>query len=173
IVAGLDETVARPRSTGRRQVAEHAIGEGEQADVIARASRDVGHHEVRVQSVIEMRKSVALGRHEAAAVEEAHDVLISLQLVVARDELVAARRRLPVDAAELVVFLVVAQALEFALATAHARANERGLAVLAREKLVGSDEGDVGVNLDRGASGNPELTNEEAERARVANEMVA
>jgi type II secretory pathway component PulM len=59
--------------------------------------------------VIELRQSLRLRGHEASAVEHAQHRLIALLLILARDEFLPARGRLPIDGAIVVVALVVAQ----------------------------------------------------------------
>ena len=50
-----------------------------------------------------MREPLALFGHQPAAIQETDDVLVSFELVVSRDELLPAGRRLPIDAPELIV----------------------------------------------------------------------
>ena len=68
--------------------------------------------------MLETRHTVDLPGHHAPAVEQQEDGLVALGAVGADDELCGARRRGPVDAAELVVGCVLAELVELGARTA-------------------------------------------------------
>src|SRR5690606_38026838 len=68
-----------------------ALVEGEQTDLVAASGGYVGQHQARIQGVIELGQIIDDGRHQAPAIEHEQNVLIALQLVLSRRQLLAAR----------------------------------------------------------------------------------
>src|SRR5512135_26618 len=113
-----------------------------------------------------MRQLAVLGAHAAAAIEQQHDGLVALFLVLARYELHPACGRLPVDLALYVALAVLAQLVELealaaALALQHADARQ---AVVGREQRVPGDRGEVRIDPYRPPLGRAQRALPQAER---------
>ena len=96
----------------RRHEAAFGVGEGEQAGGIAVLERGVREQQHRLQGVVEMAFVAHLQAHVAAAVEQEKELLVLFVLIGADDGAAHARGGFPVDIADVVAVLVVAQLVE-------------------------------------------------------------
>ena len=164
----------RPTATLRRQKSADPSVEGKQADLIPGPRRHVRKHQHGIERVIELRQSLGFRGHQSTAIEHAQHRLIALLLVLARDELLTARGRLPVDGAIVVVALVVAQGFEFILATAQAHgAHHPVFQALPRQHFVGAYGLHVGIHTHRVAGGDADLAPPQPERRGPAQVVIA
>ena len=88
------------------------VREAQQAHAVASPERDVAEQERGVYREIQASEIADPSQHHAAKVEHHHEALTPLGLMQGSDRSVATSRRLPVDASEIVVGLVLAQTLE-------------------------------------------------------------
>ena len=132
VVAGAQQRVDGAEAALRRDPALLAAGR-EQADRVALPQREVGHHQRRIQRVVEvcevaprLRGGRLPRQHAAAGVEHHDQLLVLLVLVLARDQLARTRGRLPVDLAQAVANAILAHLVEvgaFAAAALDVRAD--------------------------------------------------
>ena len=87
---------------GRPEEASRLVIEREQTRTVSAAQRDVGGEKCCAQRMVDARDAVALAAHAAPGVDREDDVLVRLGLVLAHDEVVAARGGAPVDMPDLV-----------------------------------------------------------------------
>ena len=85
------------------------MGEGEQAGGIAVLECSVGKQQHSLQGMVEMAFAFHLQAHIAAAVEQEDELLVLLVLIGAHDGTAHAGGGFPVDIADVVAVLVVAQ----------------------------------------------------------------
>src|SRR2546421_29467 len=90
-------TSASCAAAARREVRAHVIGEPQQTDLIALADRDVGQHERRVDGMIELGELAERARHHPTGVEQDHETLLPLGLVLHADRTSPTRGRGPRD----------------------------------------------------------------------------
>src|SRR5258706_2098981 len=161
VVEGVQEGVQRRARLARRHEARLGVGEGHESRGIALAQRHVGKEQHGVQDLVEVRKSGVARHHPPPAVDEEHDLLVALVLVLARDEPAAPRRRLPVDLAHRVALAIFAKLVELQARAAPATAQHADVRqpVLDREERVVGHLGEVGVAAQhlRGSHAHREL----------------
>ena len=107
---GAHDGVAAPAR--RRQTTADAIVEGDDPGPVTHLVGDERHRGGRVDGGVEAGAVAERRRHQAAGVEHAHDVAVLLHPVLIAHGPPHARRRAPVDLAEVVVGEVVADRLE-------------------------------------------------------------
>jgi hypothetical protein len=97
------------------------LGEGAQlvvedgvADQVALVQRDLGQMHRGVDRVIELPVGTDFRAHQAARIEQDHQALVPFRFVLAADQFAALGGGFPVDVAEVVVALVLAQRFKFA-----------------------------------------------------------
>src|SRR5262245_38735101 len=156
VVAAVQDEIHRRRRLARREPAR-LRRQREKPHRVPLPQADVGEQQSGVQHVVEVRELVVLGAHPPAAVDQEHDLLIALVLVLARDQPAHARRRLPVDAPLTVALAVLAELVKVEpLAAAptleHAELRE---AVVGGEKRELRERGEVGIDARRGRLAEP------------------
>jgi hypothetical protein len=142
----------------------------EKAGGVALPHAHVPEQQHGVQHVIEMRQRIVVRAEPAAAIDQEHDVLVALVLVLARDQLPRARSRFPVDLALRVAFAVFAQLVELESFTAartlqHADLREP---LVSREQCVLRKRREVGIDAYRRRRAEPETPLPKPERGAHA-----
>ena len=97
--------------------------------------------------MIEQRRAVRVSGHESPGVQEEHQALVRLDLVLTNDEFSAPRRRAPIDGPVFVIGGVLPEPLEFALAALPAhRSEEAVLSVLLGQEIVGAEAREIRID---------------------------
>ncbi len=102
IVGLADERLDRGLPAHRSRVSLDAVREGDEGDVVPLSQGDVAEDDRGVEAAVEVGDAVGLVEHRSPAVEQDHDVLVSLRRELAADELVVLGRGPPVDVPDLV-----------------------------------------------------------------------
>ena len=93
-------------------VAEHAAGEGDRAAAVAEHIRGRADRDQPVEGDVEQRAALAGRGAQAAAVEQAAQLAVLVDAVLVGHRPPEARRRAPVDLADVVIGRVLAHGLE-------------------------------------------------------------
>ena len=104
------------RAAGGGNVGAHAVGEGEQTNLVAADQGDVGEQEHRVEGMVKRREPHAgVARHQSPAIDQEDDALTLVELKCPAGQLSPSRRRPPVDVTGVVAFDVVSHPLELVI----------------------------------------------------------
>src|SRR5690606_37163909 len=123
-----------------------------------------------VQRVVKGGQLAHLRAHHAPAVEEEQHILVALLPVLAADELLAPRRRAPVDVPVGVAFDVWAEPLELVLTAGATTGAHRGvLLVAAGDERVLAELREVRIDPQLSRTLHPPLPPEQPEGRAVAN----
>ena len=96
----------------RDHVMLHPVGERHHADIVVVLYGGVGQLEPGLHHMLQSRHARRFRGEEPSEIQQQHDVLPALRLVLARDDLTAPRGRLPVDVPQIVPRHPLAQRFE-------------------------------------------------------------
>ncbi len=151
VVERLQQAVELRSAGAWRQVGEGLLREDQQADLVVQPQRDVGQHQPRADRVVEAGLVVDPSAHQSADIEADDHRLPPLDLVQPRDQSSPPGGRAPVDAAVLVIRLVVPQGLELRPGAAQPGGTQPGLQPPAGAlgEIGTLERAQIGIDQDR------------------------